>query len=155
RRLGTAIRPESLLAVKGNAERGRKLFFESATLQCATCHRVRGTGSTLGPDLSQVGKKLTRAQILESLLEPSRTIDPQYVTYALETADGQVRTGLLAERNGREVVLRMTGDKEVRVPVAKVTALTPQKTSLMPEQLLRDLTADQAADLLEFLASQK
>jgi putative heme-binding domain-containing protein len=155
KRLGNSIKPEQLLALKGDAARGKELFFKSAGLQCVNCHRVHGTGSTLGPDLSQVGKQYTRAQILESLLEPSKKVDPKYVTYLLETTDGQVHTGLLGEKTESEVVLRLVGDKEVRVPAGKVQTLATQKNSIMPEQLLRDLTAEQAADLLEFLASLK
>jgi putative heme-binding domain-containing protein len=154
-RLGSVIKPEQILALKGNADRGRELFFKSAGLQCASCHRVAGTGSTLGPDLSQVAKKYTRAQILESILEPSKSIDPKYVTYLVETKDGMAHTGILAAKTDREVVLKQVGDKEVRIPAAKVASLVPQRQSLMPEQLLRDLTAEQAADLLAFLASLK
>jgi uncharacterized repeat protein (TIGR03806 family) len=155
KRLGSVIRPEQILSLKGDPAKGKELFFKSAGLQCVNCHRIHGTGTELGPDLSQIGKKLTRAQLLESILEPSKTIDPQYVAYTLETTDGQVHTGLLGARNDREVVLKLVGDKEVRVPAKKVQSLAPQRTSLMPEQLLRDATAEQAADLIEFLASLK
>src|SRR5437879_10458308 len=55
--LGSVVKAEQLLALKGDAGRGRALFFKSAGLQCINCHRVNGTGSTLGPDLSQIGKK--------------------------------------------------------------------------------------------------
>jgi putative heme-binding domain-containing protein len=105
--------------------------------------------------LTQIGKKYTRGQLLESILEPSKSIDPKYAAYLLETTDGQLHTGLLAEKSDTQVVLRTAGDKEVRVPASKVATLAAQKTSLMPEQLLRDLTAEQAADLLEYLASLK
>ncbi len=153
--LGSVIKAEQLLARKGDAARGKALFFKSAGLQCISCHRVNGTGSTLGPDLSHIARKATRAQILESLLEPSKKIEPEWVTYRLETTDGRVYTGLLKSRTARQVVIQAVGDKEVRVPIAKVERLTPQAKSLMPELLLRDLTAAQAADLLEFLASLK
>jgi putative heme-binding domain-containing protein len=155
KRLGSVIKPDQILSLKGNAERGRELFFKSAGLQCVNCHRVNGTGATLGPDLSQIGKKATRGQILESLLEPSKTIEPQYAAYLLETTDGKVYTGLLGSKTDTEVVLKVVGDKEVRVPAAKVERLAPQPKSLMPELLLRDLTAEQAADLLEFLSGLK
>jgi putative heme-binding domain-containing protein len=152
KRLGSVIKPEQILSLKGNAERGRDLFFKPGALQCVNCHRVGGTGSTLGPDLSQIGKKSTRGQILESLLEPSKTIEPPYVAYLLETTDGKFYTGLLASKTDKEVVLKVVGDKEVSVPAAKVERLAPQPKSLMPELLLRDLTAEQAADLLEYLS---
>jgi putative heme-binding domain-containing protein len=153
RRLGSVVRPEQILALKGNTERGRELFFKAAGLQCVNCHRVGGTGSTLGPDLSQIGKKYTRAQLLESILEPSKTIEPKYTAYLVETTDGKVITGLLEARTESEVVLRTVKDQAVRIPASQVATLVPQRTSLMPELLLRDVTAEQAADLLDFLAS--
>jgi uncharacterized repeat protein (TIGR03806 family) len=155
KRLGSVIKPEQVLSLNGDAARGKELFFKSAGLQCVNCHCIAGTGSTLGPDLTLIAKKYSRAQILESILEPSKSIDPKYASYLLETTDGQVYTGLLAEKSPAQVVLRMVGDKEARVPASKVATLVPQKSSLMPEQLLRDLTAEQAADLVEFLASLK
>ena len=128
--------PEQILSLKGSAERGRDLFFKSAGLQCVNCHRINGTGSTLGPDLSQVARKATRGQLLESLLEPSKTIEPQYTAYLLETTDGKVYTGLLGSRTDKEVVLKVVGDKEVRVPAARVERLAPQPKSLMQCSIL-------------------
>jgi putative heme-binding domain-containing protein len=155
KRLGSVIKPQQILDKKGNAERGRELFFKSAGLQCANCHRIAGVGTTHGPDLSDIGKKQTRAQILESILEPSKFIDPKYVAYLVETTDGKLLTGLLAAKTDKEVVLKMAGDKEVRVAANKVASMVPQRQSIMPELLLRDVTLDQAADLLEFLAGLK
>jgi putative heme-binding domain-containing protein len=73
----------------------------------------------------------------------------------VETVDGKFHTGLLASKTKKEVVLKMAGDKEVRIAAADVAALTAQNKSLMPEQMLRDLTPEQAVDLLAFLASLK
>jgi putative heme-binding domain-containing protein len=154
-RLGTAFRPEEVLARKGDAARGKELFFKPGGLQCVNCHQINGTGSTLGPELTQVGKKYDRAQLLGKLLEPSKNIDPKYVPYVAQTTDGQVHTGLLVEKSADVVVLKTAADKEVRLDAKKVEALAPQAKSLMPEFLLRDLTAAHAADLLEFLASLK
>jgi putative heme-binding domain-containing protein len=154
RRLGTSIDATGLLALKGDQRRGRQLLLTSAVL-CINCHRVGDKGSTLGPELTHVAKKLTRAQILDKVLQPSRTIDPKFVAYLLETTDGKLHTGLLVEKTDRHVLLRTAQDQQVRVPAGEVAALTPLRTSLMPEQLLRDLTAEQAADLLAFLESLK
>ena len=135
KRLGTDIHPERILALKGDVATGRALFFKSAGLQCLTCHRVQGTGGTLGPDLSEIGKKYSRAQILESILQPSRFIDPKYATYLVETHDGTVATGVLTARNEREIVLRTAQDKEIRLAATAVAAIQSQPTSLMPEML--------------------
>jgi putative heme-binding domain-containing protein len=156
RRLGSVIRPENLLALRGgNAERGRELFFRSPGLQCGGCHRKGSEGAALGPDLTDLAKRKSRAEVLESILEPAKSIDPKYVSYLLETTDGQFHTGLLGEKTDREVVLKAAGDKEIRIPAGKVERLVPTAKSLMPELLLRDLTAEQAADLIEFLMSFK
>jgi len=154
-RLGSVIIPEKLLALPGDVEKGRVLFFQPA-LQCANCHTVRGKGGKVGPDLSQIAVRLNKAQLLESILEPSKVIEPKYLTYVAETTAGQLITGLLMEKNEKEVVLRPTIGDDVRLLLARnVVSLHATKTSLMPDQLFRDATAQQAADLLAFLQSLK
>jgi putative heme-binding domain-containing protein len=155
KRLGTVVEPAALLALKGDGARGKALFFNNNAVQCKTCHRIGGEGSTLGPDLSAIGKKLDRARILESILEPSKSIEPQYTQYVVETKDGRIHTGILSEKSAAQIVLKSQGDKETRIPADQVAVLAPQRTSIMPELLLRDLTAEQVADLLAFLESLK
>jgi putative heme-binding domain-containing protein len=154
-RLGTVIQAQTLLKLKGDPEAGRKVFFTTAGVQCAVCHKVGNSGGAVGPDLSQIGKKLDRAKILESILDPSKEIDPAFVSYAVRIHDGRVVVGLIVSRNEKEIVVRDAQAKEHRFAATEVDAVTPQRQSLMPEQLLRDLTAQQAADLIEFLASLK
>src|SRR5262249_29111103 len=101
------------------------------------------------------GAKYDRAGLLDQILEPSKTIDPQFVAYLLETTDGRVMTGLVVEKNAQHVVLKDAQAKTVRIPSAEVEQLVPQSRSLMPELLLRDLTAQQVADLLEYLTTLK
>src|SRR5262249_6960880 len=74
KRLVTVTRPESLLARGGDAARGREVFYKTTGLQCATCHKVMNEGGQVGPDLSDVGKRLSRRQILEAILDPSKDI---------------------------------------------------------------------------------
>jgi len=114
---------------------------------------VNGTGETLGPELTQIGKKYSPAEMLTHLLEPSRFIDAKYVPYVLETTDGLVHSGLLLEQTATEVVLKNVQSKEIRVAAAQVESLVSQQKSIMPELLLRDMTPQQAADLLAFLNS--
>jgi putative heme-binding domain-containing protein len=155
KRLGNVISAPQILAREGNAERGKELFFKSAGLQCANCHRIAGVGNTMGPDLSDIGRKYTKAQILESILEPSKFIDPKFVSYLVETNDGKAMSGLLASKSDKEVILKMAGDKELRIPANNIDRLVTQQKSIMPELLFRDVTLEQAADLLTFLAGLK
>jgi uncharacterized repeat protein (TIGR03806 family) len=155
KRLGDTIDRQALLAMKGNAERGKTVFATNPAAQCKTCHKIGPLGESVGPDLSKIGTKYDRATILEHILDPSRTIDQQYVSYLVETKDGQVVTGVVAERTKSAIVVKDVQGKTTTIPSDQVEQLSPQPRSLMPELLLRDLTAQQAADLLEFLAGLK
>lgn len=151
KRLGSVVRPAEILSLSGNAAAGRRLF-ESGAVECKACHRVGDVGTEIGPDLARLDAKLARAQLLESILEPSQRVDAKYRTYLLETTDGQVHTGLLVEKTDREVALRTVQNMVVRVPAEEVELLRAQQKSLMPELLLRDMTPQQVADILAFLS---
>ena len=154
-RLGDSIRPSELLALDGDTLRGRELFLNSRNIQCRNCHRLHGQGKELGPDLSHIGKTLDRRQLLESILEPSKTIDPKYQVWLIETDAGEVFSGLLVSRDEKQIVLRDTGSNEHTFEMSEVDGMYPQRKSLMPELLLRDMTARQVADLLSWLVSLK
>jgi putative heme-binding domain-containing protein len=155
KRLGSAVRPEQILRLAGEAARGRRVFFDTEGVQCKNCHRIQNTGREVGPDLDAIGKKSTPARLLESILEPSKIIDPKYVTYVVETKSGKLFTGLLLKKDAAEVVLKDAEDKQVRVPAGEVERLVGQQASLMPELQVRDLTAQQVADLIAYLGSLK
>lgn len=152
-RLGGAIEPEQILALEGNVDRGREIFFRSTAAQCNTCHAIDGVGGTVGPDLSQIGRKYEPAALLETILEPSKAIGPEYVAHLLETDAGQVFVGFVIEQSDDELVLKDARGDLIRTPADEVVALEPQTKSLMPELVLRDVTAQDAADLLGYLAS--
>ncbi|MEX0641180.1 MAG: PQQ-dependent sugar dehydrogenase [Pirellulales bacterium] len=153
KRLGSVVQPEQILSLEGDPTRGKRVFFETAGVSCSNCHRIHKDGKEVGPDLTTIGKNLTRAQLLESILEPSKLIDPKYVTYLAETEDGRLLTGLLIHKDDDEVVLQDAQDKVTRIPTKTIEQLVPQRQSLMPELLVRDMTAQQVADLLAYLSS--
>ncbi|MGZ0166946.1 MAG: PQQ-dependent sugar dehydrogenase [Planctomycetales bacterium] len=154
-RLGDSIDVGQLLQLTGDAARGQQLFLKGEGIQCRNCHRVGKQGKQLGPDLTQIGKKLSKDKILENLLDPSRTIDPKFAAWLVETDEGKVFTGLLVSRSEDEIVIRDTQNKQLRFKTEHVDGIFPQRKSLMPDRLLRDLTAQQAADLLAWMASLK
>ena len=155
KRLGSVVRSEQILSLPGDPVRGRQVFFETSGVSCKNCHRIQKDGKEVGPDLTAIGKKLTRSQLLESILEPSKLIEPKYVTYLAETDDGRILAGLLLSKDDDEVVLKDAQDKVSRIPTQKIEQLVPQRQSLMPDLLFRDMTAQQVADLLAYLSSLK
>jgi len=118
-RLGAVIDPAEILALGGDVEAGRKIFFEAEGVRCRNCHQVRGAGVALGPDLSEIGKQNTPGQLLEAMLDPSRKIDPKYLAYVVETESGRIYTGLLVEKNADAIVLKDEKNELVRIPAAK------------------------------------
>ena len=88
-------------------------------------------------------------------MEPSREIDPKYVVHFVETKDGRLLQGMLVEKNATEVVLRDAKNQSIRIKNAEIERQAQQQKSLMPELLLRDMTAQQVADLLDFLGTLK
>ncbi len=155
KRLGTAIKPEEILAIPGDRDRGEKVFFQTAGVACKNCHRIGGRGIDLGPDLSQIGKKYNRAQILESILNPSKQIEPKFQSYRLLTTDGRAFAGLLVRQDASEVVLKDANNQVIRIAADEVEVMAPQMVSMMPELLLRDMTAEDVADLTIYLQSLK
>lgn len=144
-----------LVAMPGDAARGKKVFFESGgNGLCARCHRVDKTGVAFGPEMTHMAAKYNRAQFLENILEPSKTIAEGFAGYVLRTKGGEVFSGLLVSKTETEVVLK-DFEKEHRVKTADVKKLAPMTVSTMPEGLLADLGPQDAADLLEYLTTLK
>lgn len=155
KRLGTGAQATQILAMKGDVANGRKLFFESAVVNCRNCHRIQKEGKEVGPELTTIGRKLTRLQLLESILEPSKQIDPKFVTYLVETTSGQLLTGLLVSDTDAEITLKDVQGNLVMTPRDQIEQSVPQRQSLMPDLLFRDMTAQQLADLVEYLSTLK
>lgn len=152
--LGPNPEPTSILSLAGDAERGRQLYW-SGRLNCRTCHRLAGEGVALGPELTGIGERVSPRQILESLLDPSRKIEPKFATWLIETVDGRTASGLLAEESAERLVLKDSRLVEQIVPVAEIETRSLSAVSLMPAGLLKDLTAQQAADLVQYLVSTR
>ena len=155
KRVGEVVNQAEILSLEADTERGRQIFFNDSATSCKKCHRVGETGETLGPDLTEIGKKYPRDQILQQILEPSKSMDPKYIPYLLETTQGRVFSGLLESKDDTEVVLKDAGNKVHRFATSDVETLVRQQKSLMPDLLLRDMTAQQVADLLAYLATLK
>lgn len=145
----TPIKDESLALEGGDYERGRALFF-SDKLQCATCHRIRGEGALIGPDLSNLVSR-DAASVLRDIREPSATINPDYVGYHVTLRDETELTGFLRAQD--EKLLRLVGadGSEHALQRADVKELRPSAVSLMPAGLIDQLKDGQVRDLLTFV----
>lgn len=157
-KLGPNVNAARLLALRGDARRGRQVFFgagAAATGLCARCHKLNGEGTDFGPDLAHIASKYNRADLLDNILNPSKTIAPGYATTLVRTKSGDTFSGILVTKNDREIILKTPDLKQTRIAAAEADRVVTQSISAMPEGLLSDLEPQQAADLLAFVASLK
>ena len=140
-----------ILSAKGDATRGKTLF----SAICAACHHAGDAGIDFGPDLTHIASKYDRAGLLDQILHPAKVIEPQWELATISLKSGDVVSGFVADHNDRSTTLKMAGGAKREVPASEVTKSTTAKVSLMPEGLLQSLTAQEAADLLEFVSSLK
>src|SRR5262249_28142830 len=85
----------------GDAAKGKALF----TQNCAVCHKLNGEGRDVGPELTGMGAH-GPAELLVSVLDPNREVDPSFVAWSIETNDGETYDGVIASENKASVTLR-------------------------------------------------
>ena len=136
----------------GDAARGRKLFFYRNELACVRCHKVDEQGGAVGPELSHVGGEKTRRYLLTSLLAPSLDVDPRFATWEVETAEGQVVTGLKIA-DGDAIELLQADGRKLAFSRDEIESLRMIRRSAMPDGLAEKLTRRELRDLVAFLAS--
>jgi putative heme-binding domain-containing protein len=135
----------------GDSKRGAELFRTLRPVSCATCHRARGQGGDVGPDLSLIGGKFDRAHLVESILEPSRQIVEGYRTSILALSDGRVLTGIVREESPNGLTLVDASGRRHRLAKSAIQDRRFSDVSLMPESLANELTAAQFTDLIAYL----
>ena len=137
----------------GDTEAGRKIFETTGT--CNKCHKVRGVGKEVGPDLSEIGSKLSREAMYVSILDPSAAVSHNFETYSILTLDGLAITGLLISETDDAVTLRNSEGIDKTIDQEDIEIFKKQKTSLMPQDLQKLLTVDQLVDLVEYTLTLK
>lgn len=144
RRLNNDVR-----AAPGDAGSGRKLYFA----HCGQCHKLNGTGGTLGMDLTGANRG-DRYYLLTHIVDPSAFIRKEYMTIEVRTRDGRSVSGLVAEEDAASVTLIGAGYQKTRVARADIAAMGESAVSVMPEGILEKLTPAQLRDLFAFLQAK-
>nr|MBA3484802.1 c-type cytochrome [Pirellulales bacterium] len=130
----------------GDAAAGKPVF----TKNCAICHRLRGEGASVGPDLSGMAVH-GKDELLIHLLDPNRDVEGNFVTYTALTADGLVISGMLAGESGTSIELIDAQGKRHAILREDIEELSRSGTSLMPEGFEKQLSRTELADLLAHL----
>jgi len=138
----------------GDAAEGKRVFNEHAGAQCLRCHAVRGNGGIVGPDLAGVGKRLTREQLLESIVLPNSTIAAGFENATIVLKGGVNHAGLVKSETATELVLDSPEDGKLTLKIADIEKRI-RTLSAMPEGVDKLMTRRELRDLVEYLSTLK
>jgi quinoprotein glucose dehydrogenase len=138
----------------GDAERGRELFFGKVALSCVRCHKINETGGEVGPDLTRIAADKTRQYLLESLVEPNKTIAKGFETAVLTLDDGRSVIGIVKSQDAKELTLINAEAQTLTIPTAEILERTTGQ-SAMPADLVKQISLLELRDLVEYLSSLK
>jgi putative heme-binding domain-containing protein len=135
------------MAYKPSPADGSALYQKA---RCANCHLFNGLGYEAGPDLSDIGKRFRRKDLVEATLFPNKTISDLWAAVEITTTDGESHVGTILSQDPQEVVLNQIGGK-ITIPTNKIRSRVMSKRSFMPEGLLDNLSLREAVALMQFL----
>ena len=104
----------------------------------------------LGPDLTTV-RNAGREKLLQNILDPSREVQPNFLVYQIDTADGESIVGVITSDTPAGLVLRQAYGKETTIQRDKIKKMSTDGRSLMPDGLEAGLAPQDIADLLTFI----
>lgn len=138
----------------GSADEGRKVFFEKTAVACLRCHKVGKDGGEVGPELTLIGKEKNREYLLESLVDPNKTIAKGFELSIILTSDGVVHQGVVKKEDDKTVTIITP---EAKTVVLKKADIEDRKTgkSAMPEDTMKHLSPRELRDLVEYLSNLK
>ncbi|MDF1743842.1 MAG: c-type cytochrome, partial [Gimesia sp.] len=148
------VLPINVLAgMKGDPVDGRVMFNTKGT--CAKCHVVNGMGKEVGPNLSEIGKKLSRQALFESILFPSAGISHNYESYTIILNSGNIVNGLLVNKTAESITLKDIEAISRTYKMEDIEEIVPQKISLMPADLQKVLTQEELINIVEYMTTLK
>jgi quinoprotein glucose dehydrogenase len=137
----------------GDVITGRRIFFQSQTGQCMRCHAYDDMGGNVGPSMNGIGRKLSRQELLESLVDPSKRIAPGYGMVTLELAGGKRVIGVLSEENTESLLVSRGNQADTLVRKRDVVERKNAPSS-MPD-MKGVLNRREIRDLVAYLATLK
>jgi putative heme-binding domain-containing protein len=138
----------------GDPKRGAAIF-ASETAACASCHQVDGEGMDFGPKLSEIGTKLGKDALYESILDPSAGISFGYEAWSIELKNGDEAFGLIASETADEIAIKTQNGVTTRYKKSDIARRQKLATSIMPTGLQLTMSTQDLVDLIEYLSTLK
>ncbi|MDC0144807.1 c-type cytochrome, partial [Verrucomicrobia bacterium] len=142
---------ELLLTAKPNAHKGKAVFQKAG---CIACHIVQGEGLDFGPELSDIGNKLSSEQLFEAILKPNQSISLGYEGVNIALKDGTQLIGFVTSESKTVLSLRIPGGLRKDVAKANIKTRAVMKDSLMPAGLDAVISPQELVDLVGWLSPQ-
>ena len=143
-----------LVMMKGSARAGAEVFRRDTTA-CIKCHQVHDEGREVGPALTEIGTKLAKEALIESILDPSAGISFGFEAWQLELKSGDDAHGIKASETPEEVAIKDANGIMTRYKKSEIAGMRQGKTSIMPSGLQQTMTTQEFVDLIEYLSSLK
>ena len=102
-----------------------------------------------------IGKKASRENLIESILQPSKAIADQYIQWRIETKKGLDIMGLIIEETPDSILLRDANAKDYKIAKSDIDTRTKSAVSIMPENVVSALTEDELIDVAEYMLTLK
>jgi putative membrane-bound dehydrogenase-like protein len=139
-------------SLPGDARSG-ELVFHHQVAQCSRCHEAGGRGAAIGPNLTGIGRTMSRERLIESILQPSKEIAPQFAMWQIQITDGRQFKGMYVDEEvDGTVIYADEHGKLFKIHPRNVDNRVQQRQSIMPEGLAQRLTDQELSDLLAFLS---
>lgn len=137
----------------GDAHMGKLFFFYNTTAQCIRCHVIGDFGSPVGPDLTDIGNRLTRYQLMEAMVAPGARVAPGFGRIRVTLSSGEIVEGQFSAESATTItVVTDAGDKKV-IDRDDIELQQFFGSGMPPMGLM--LEKENVRDIVEFLANQK
>ncbi|GIW89472.1 MAG: glucose dehydrogenase [Isosphaeraceae bacterium] len=146
------LAPYQVALAGGDARSGARVFRENAAVYCLRCHKVRGEGGEVGPELTGIGQKKDRTYLLEAIVTPNKTIAEGFETRVLALDDGTIVAGVVKAEDDTTLTLATPEATLVTVDKARIEEQRGGD-SAMPADLVTKMSLRELRDLIEYLAT--
>ncbi len=152
---GKALAPiAELVKLKGDVAKGRAIF-ERAESSCIICHRVDDKGVDFGPALSEIGTKLPKEVLFDSIINPNAGLSMGFETVQLALKGGGIGMGIVRSETNDDIVLALPGGVTQKFAKSTISKRDKLATSMMPSGLSQALTQEDLVNLVEYLSTLK
>src|SRR4029078_4916382 len=129
----------------GDATKGETAFLT----YCFICHQINGKGIDFGPALSEIGSKLPKEAIFDSILNPSAGISAGFEGWDVRMKDGNRYLGIVASETDAELSLKVPGGIIQKCAKSAIASRDKMTVSLMTPNLHSVMNGDDLVNLVE------